>query len=79
MTVIPAPVQGCRYAGIEVKGTHPPTPQSPLWSSSDVYNLHFFNSEIRFPQNFGRKREIIDPTKVLWIPGNVLVVPPLQT
>lgn len=41
--------------------------------------LHFFNREIWFPQNFSRKRDITDPTEVLGVPGNVLVVPPLQT
>lgn len=41
-------------------------------------HLHLFNSEIRLPQNLVRKRSILNSTKLILIPGNVFVVPPLQ-
>lgn len=50
-----------------------------LCSTSDALNVHFFNSEIWFPEKFRRNGNIFDPAKQIRIPGNVLVVPLLQT
>lgn len=43
-----------------------------------THRLHLFNSEIWLPQNLNRKRDIINSTKIIWIPWDVIIAPPLQ-
>lgn len=47
--------------------------------SGHIYlNLHLLNGYIWLPQNFSRKRNILNTTEFFRIPRNELILPPLQ-